>query len=308
MPPVKQDPNTVTATHALEHLAKVDKKLGKLIEAKEAFILKISHMQSTFEALAESIVYQQLTGKAAASIFNRLKVLTHETNFPTPDELLALPEATIRGVGLSQAKTLALIDLSRRTKEGLVPQVSELEKMSNEDILKTLTAIRGIGPWTVEMILIFRLGRLDVMPCTDYGVRKGFSLVYGMDELPTPKYLLNYAEKWRPYRTVASWYMWRALENPNGRSAKALKKEKDAKSKPVAAKVVTKKGVNAKVAAGKVVAKKDIAAKKPAAKAGVKKVAVKPIAAKSTSKKAVKTAATKKATTKKAAPKAKKAK
>jgi DNA-3-methyladenine glycosylase II len=289
MPPVKQVENIVTAAHALEHLAKVDKKLGKLMEAKEAFVLKISHIQSTFEALAESIVYQQLTGKAAASIFNRLKVLTHETNFPTPDELLALPEAKIRSVGLSQAKTLALIDLSRRTKEGLVPEVKQLEKMSDEEILKTLTAIRGIGPWTVEMILIFRLGRLDVMPATDYGVRKGFALLYKMDELPTPKFLLNYAEKWRPYRTVASWYMWRATENKDGRSAQVVKKSEHAKAKPVAAKVVTKKGTAAKVAAGKFVAKKNVTKTDAAEKQATAKkvIAKKTVAKKTVTKKTV---------------------
>ena len=209
---------STSADEAVQILAKADKKLGKLISTKEPFRLNIGHLQNTFEALAESIVYQQLTGKAAASIFNRLKIITHEDKFPTADEILALPETSLRAVGLSQAKTLAIIDLARKTKEGLVPEVEQLVAMSDQQIIDTLTTIRGIGPWTVEMLLIFRLGRLDVMPATDYGVRKGFALTYKMDELPTPKYLLNYAEKWRPYRTIASWYMWRALEGEGGRS------------------------------------------------------------------------------------------
>ncbi len=206
------------ADKAVETLSKVDKKLAKLIVTKPRFQLKISPIQSTFEALAESIVYQQLNGKAAASIFNRLKILTNETQFPTPEEILALPESTIRSVGLSQAKTLALIDLSRKALDGLVPDVEQLEDMTDQEILDCLTAIRGIGPWTVQMLLIFRLGRLDVMPATDYGVQQGFALTYRLKELPTPKYLLSYAEKWRPFRTVGSWYMWRALDKDNGRS------------------------------------------------------------------------------------------
>jgi len=203
---------------AVETLAKLDKKLAKLIASKPRFQLKISPIQSTYEALAESIVYQQLNGKAAASIFNRLKILTNETVFPTPEEILALPQPSIRAVGLSQAKTLALIDLSRKTIEGLVPEVEQLEGMTDQEVLDCLTAIRGIGPWTVNMLLIFRLGRLDIMPATDYGVQQGFALTYKMKELPTPKYLLSYAEKWRPYRTIGSWYMWRALDQDNGRS------------------------------------------------------------------------------------------
>jgi 3-methyladenine DNA glycosylase/8-oxoguanine DNA glycosylase len=208
----ERKPSVLRAEEAVAKLVKSDATLAKLIAAKRPFELHIAHMQSTFETLAESIVYQQLTGKAAATIFNRLKSVTHENRISAPDEILALPEETIRGVGLSRAKTLAIIDLARRTKDGLVPEVDELDSMSDEDIVRCLTTIRGIGPWSVEMLLIFRLGRLDVMPATDYGVRKGFALTYKLDELPTPKQLMAHAEKWRPYRSIASWYMWRALE------------------------------------------------------------------------------------------------
>jgi 3-methyladenine DNA glycosylase/8-oxoguanine DNA glycosylase len=216
---------------AIKHLSKIDEKLAALIKEVGPFNIEISHLQSSFEALARSIVYQQLTGKAAASIFNRVRLLTSETTFPTPDELLALPEATIRAAGLSQSKTLALLDLAAKTRAGLVPAPNQMESMSDAEIVEALTSIRGVGPWTVEMLLIFRLGRLDVMPSTDYGVRKGFALTYGKitpttskavkktaaaskiaDDLPTPKELLNYAEIWRPYRSIASWYMWRAVE------------------------------------------------------------------------------------------------
>jgi DNA-3-methyladenine glycosylase II len=224
---------------AMKHLSKVDAKLGALIEEVGPFTLEISHLQSSFEALARSIVYQQLAGAAAASIFNRLRTLISEKAFPTPDELLALPEATVRAAGLSRSKTLALLDLAEKTKAGLVPEPEQMESMSDAEIVAALTSIRGIGPWTVEMLLIFRLGRLDVMPATDYGVRKGFALTYGKpkrtatksvkkitataaskppDDLPTPKELTDYAEIWRPYRSIASWYMWRAIELHQARS------------------------------------------------------------------------------------------
>jgi DNA-3-methyladenine glycosylase II len=216
---------------AMKHLAKVDAKLGALIEEVGTFTLEISHLQSSFEALARSIVYQQLAGASAASIFNRVRTLVSETEFPTPDALLALPEATVRAAGLSRSKTLALLDLAEKTKAGLVPEPEQMESMTDAEIVAALTSIRGIGPWTVEMLLIFRLGRLDVMPATDYGVRKGFALTYGKpkrtasksakktsatskpaDALPTPKEITDYAEIWRPYRSIASWYMWRAVE------------------------------------------------------------------------------------------------
>jgi 3-methyladenine DNA glycosylase/8-oxoguanine DNA glycosylase len=232
----ERKPQVLNARDAVAKLAKTDARLATVIANSPPFELKIAHMQNTFEALAESIVYQQLTGKAAACIFNRLKIVTGEDKFPTPEEILALPEETIRAVGLSRAKTAAIIDLARRTKEGLVPDVETLHSMTDEEIIQCLTAIRGIGPWSVEMLLIFRLGRLDVIPATDYGVRKGFTLTYKLDELPTPKQLLAHAEKWRPYRTIGSWYMWRALEFEHGRTIAQRKKVEKIASKKVAGK------------------------------------------------------------------------
>jgi 3-methyladenine DNA glycosylase/8-oxoguanine DNA glycosylase len=209
---------TITASQAIKKLSLADPELGNVIKLSPPFQLVIASARDTYETLAESIVYQQLTGKAAASIFARLRKLTNEEKFPTPQEILALPDADIRSVGLSEAKTRAIIDLSRRMAEGALPSIEQLTTMSDHQIVESLTTIRGIGVWTVEMLLIFRLGRMDVMPATDYGVRKGFARTYRLADLPTPKYLLGYAEKWRPYRTVASWYMWRALENTDGRS------------------------------------------------------------------------------------------
>jgi 3-methyladenine DNA glycosylase/8-oxoguanine DNA glycosylase len=123
-----------------------------------------------------------------------------------------MPEDRLRGAGLSRAKTRAIKDIAAKTLAGAVPTSRAIVGMSNEEILERLTLLRGVGPWTVEMLLIFTLGRTDVLPSTDYGVRKGFALTYGWKELPTPKELLQAGEKWRPHRTTAAWYLWRALE------------------------------------------------------------------------------------------------
>lgn len=188
--------------------------MKKLIARVGDFKLAPTAWQSTFEALAESIVYQQLTGKAAATILGRVKKLFHEENFFTPQEILAASEEQLRSAGLSRAKTLALKDLALKTTEGLVPDADDLHDLDDDQIVKRLVAIRGIGKWTVQMLLIFRLGKPDVLPVDDYGVRKGFALVYGLDELPKPKELESFGEIWRPYRTVAAWYLWRSLELP----------------------------------------------------------------------------------------------
>lgn len=188
--------------------------MKKLISEVGEFRLAPTAWQSTFEALAESIVYQQLTGKAAATILGRVKRLFHEENFFSPAEILAATEEQLRSAGLSRAKTLALKDLALKTTEGLVPDVEALHNLDDDEIVKRLVAIRGIGKWTVQMLLIFRLGKPDVLPIDDYGVRKGFALVYGNAALPKPKDLESFGKIWRPYRTAAAWYLWRSLELP----------------------------------------------------------------------------------------------
>lgn len=159
-----------------------------------------------------SIVYQQLNGTAAATILGRVKALYPRRRFPKPEDFLATPDEKLRAAGLSRAKTAAIKDLSSKTLAGVVPSARAIVQMSNEEILERLTTVRGVGPWTVEMLLIFTLGRPDVLPATDYGVRKGFALTYGLKELPKPKELLAFGEKWKPHRTTAAWYFWRALE------------------------------------------------------------------------------------------------
>ena len=167
-----------------------------------------------FDALAESIAYQQLTGKAAATIFGRVRALYPKRKWLDPKQLLATPDETLRAAGLSRAKTAALKDLAAKTIDGTVPSGRALLRMTDDEIITRLTAVRGIGRWTVEMLLLFDLGRPDVWPVDDYGVRKGFAKTFRRRELPTPKQLMKLGEKWRPYRSVAAWYFWRALDAP----------------------------------------------------------------------------------------------
>jgi len=167
-----------------------------------------------FDALAESIAYQQLSGKAAATIFGRVRALYPKKKWLDPEQLLATPDEILRAAGLSRAKTAALKDLAAKTIDGTVPTGRALIRMSDDEIITRLTAVRGIGRWTVEMLLLFDLGRPDVWPVDDYGVRKGFAKTFGRRKLPTPKQLMKFGEKWRPYRSVAAWYFWRALDAP----------------------------------------------------------------------------------------------
>jgi DNA-3-methyladenine glycosylase II len=202
-------------THeALQHLTKTDKVLGRLIRRVGPCRLKPKRRRSPFEALVQSVAYQQLNGNAAATILGRVKALYPHRRFPKPEDLLNTPDEHLRGAGLSRAKTAAIKDIAAKTLSGVVPSLSAIAKMSETDILEQLTSVRGVGPWTVEMLLIFTLGRPDVLPATDYGVRKGFALTYGWKELPRPKELLEFGERWRPHRTTAAWYFWRALELP----------------------------------------------------------------------------------------------
>ncbi|MEP6663935.1 MAG: DNA-3-methyladenine glycosylase [Verrucomicrobiota bacterium] len=196
----------------LKHLSAADKTLARLIRRVGPCTLRPEKNCSPFQSLVRSVAYQQLTGKAAATILGRVKALFPGKRFPAPEDLLAMSDEKLRAAGLSFAKIRAVKDIAAKTLEGVVPTSKEIRKLSNEEILARLTTIRGVGPWTVEMLLMFRLGREDVFPITDYGVRKGFALTYKLDALPSPKELLAHGEKWRPYRTTAAWYMWRALE------------------------------------------------------------------------------------------------
>jgi DNA-3-methyladenine glycosylase II len=204
---------------AVAHLKANDPKLGELIDRAGPFSLRLDPSPSPFESLLESILYQQLHGKAAATIHRRVR--EYFGGDPTPPQLLATPDEPLRAAGVSGNKIKALRDLAERTLDGTVPSHAAIRRMPNEEIVERLTAVRGIGTWTVEMLLIFRMGRPDVLPVTDYGVRKGFALTFQRlpksrpitsADLPKPEAMLRRGKRWAPYRSVASWYLWRACD------------------------------------------------------------------------------------------------
>jgi 3-methyladenine DNA glycosylase/8-oxoguanine DNA glycosylase len=197
---------------ACRHLSDADPRLGELIARAGPFTMRPEPTQSLFAALVEAIVYQQLSGRAAATILRRVVALYRPRRFPRPQDILETPPATLRAAGLSAAKALAVRDLAARTLDGTVPSMLHVRRMSDDEIVERLTTVRGVGRWTVEMLLLFRLGRPDVLPLGDLGVRKGFARTFGRRVLSDPMVLSRRAERWRPYRSVASWYLWRALE------------------------------------------------------------------------------------------------
>jgi len=222
------------------HLTRGDKRLGALIERVGGFHFKLDECDSVYESLLEAIMHQSIAGKAAQAIFARIKALGTNGNCPTPAELLKVPTRALRKCGLSDAKVRAVRDLAQKTIDGVVPTIEQAEKMSDQELVDRLISVRGIGAWTVEMFLIFRLGRPDVLPIHDYGVQKGWALTYRKKYIPKPKELLKFGERWRPYRTVASWYMWRAVHLA-GKDARKMTK----------AKVKIKKRVAVRKASGK---------------------------------------------------------
>ncbi len=217
---------------ALKHLRACDAKLATLIDCAGPFTLRLDPSPSPFESLLESILYQQLHGKAAATIHRRVR--EYFGGDPTPQLLLDTPDEPLRAAGVSGNKIRALRDLAAHTLDGTVPSHAAIRRMSDADIVSRLTEVRGIGTWTVEMLLIFRLGRPDVLPVTDYGVRKGYALTFQRlpksrpieaADLPKPDVLLKRGKRWVPFRSVASWYLWRACDlakntAPAGRSGR----------------------------------------------------------------------------------------
>jgi DNA-3-methyladenine glycosylase II len=169
-------------------------------------------VQSPFQALLRAIVYQQLSGKAAATILGRVHDLFPSRQGIRPQAMLKVSDERLRQAGMSRAKVLAVKDLAAKTLEGTVPTLARLKKMDDDEIVSRLISVRGVGRWTVEMLLIFRLGRPDVLPAADLGVRRGFMLTYKKRHMPLPADILRHGERWRPYRSVASWYLWRSVD------------------------------------------------------------------------------------------------
>jgi DNA-3-methyladenine glycosylase II len=211
---------------AVAHLSAADERLAELVAATNPFSTDAHAAESPYEALLEAIAYQSISGKAAATIFGRVRALGENDRPPTPQRMLQLHKRTLRKAGLSNAKILAMKDLAAKTIRGIVPTRDQAMAMSDDVLVERLTSVRGIGAWTVEMFLIFNLGRPDVLPVHDLGVRKGWCVTYGRKHMPKPKDLLAFGERWRPYRSIASWYMWRAFERAGHATTRRIRPAK----------------------------------------------------------------------------------
>lgn len=195
----------------IRHLSEADPVLAGVIAAAGPYRLRPEVDCPPFQALARAIAHQQLHASAAKAILTRLRDF-HDGVFPTPESLLAMSDADMRAIGFSGSKTAALRDLAAKTIDGIVPDRQTLMALDDQEIIDRLTQVRGIGRWTVEMMLMFQLGRPDVLPIDDFGVRNGFRLAYGLRKMPTPRALAVFGERWRPFRSAASWYLWRAVD------------------------------------------------------------------------------------------------
>ena len=196
----------------LAHLSTADATMKALVEAAGSYRLTRQPHFHPFESLARAIAHQHLHATAANSILQRFVASFGQGEFPTPQKVLASSDASLRAVGFSFAKIASLKDLAGKTVQGIVPDRQTLVRLSDEQIIEHLTQVRGIGRWTVEMLLIFQMGRPDVFPADDFGVRNGFRLAYGLRKMPAPKALSAFARRWTPHRTAAAWYFWRANE------------------------------------------------------------------------------------------------
>ena len=193
------------------HLRKVCAHMRRLIETHGPCALVVEGTRTPFVSLVSAVAHQQLHGAAAETILRRFRAL-FGGRFPTPARLAEVEDEALRGVGFSRAKVAAIRDIAAKTLDGTVPTTRQIKAMPDEEIIARLTSVRGVGRWTVEMLLIFKLGRPDVLPADDYGVRNGFRIIHGLADLPKPKDLLAYGERWRPHATTAAWYLWRAAD------------------------------------------------------------------------------------------------
>ena len=243
---------------ALAHLRRVDPVLGEIIDRVGPCRMEARRAGTHYDALVRAIVYQQLSGKAAGTIHRRFEEL-YGGRAPTAEELLATPDETLRGVGLSRQKTAYLKDLALRVASGEVP-IERLHELDDDAVLAALVRVKGVGRWTAQMFLMFRLGRPDVLPELDLGVQKGLQLAYGLKKLPTPRDVARIGAAWAPHRTIASWYLWRLLDNGDGQGGTLGPTAR----KPAAKKIAVKKVAVTKGGARKSAAKK-AASKKPAA-------------------------------------------
>lgn len=199
---------------AVAHLRAADPVMAALIKRVGPFALELTPARSLFEALLRSIIYQQLHGKAAATIHGRVLAELAQLGGPTAEALTRSTDEALRAAGLSRGKLLAVRDLAAKCLAGTVPSLKQAAKLGDAELEARLTEVRGIGPWTVHMLLIFTLGRPDAMPTGDFAIRLAFKQVYRKRADPSPALILRHARCWQPYRSVASWYLWRHLDTP----------------------------------------------------------------------------------------------
>ncbi|HYB70970.1 MAG TPA: DNA-3-methyladenine glycosylase [Candidatus Bathyarchaeia archaeon] len=199
------------SAHATRHLSKVDPVMRALIRRVGPCGLAVRNQQP-FETLVRAVAHQQIHGRAAEAILGRFVALFPGRRFPSPAAVAATPATRMRRAGFSRGKIRAIKDIARKARDGHVPTRRACHALSDEELIERLTALRGVGRWTVEMLLLFTLGRPDVLPVDDFGVREGFKRAYGRRKQPTPKQLRRHGERWKPYRSVAAWYLWRATE------------------------------------------------------------------------------------------------
>lgn len=210
-PKLRFDPDA-----ALAHLCASDAELAALIKRIGPFALELKPADSLFEALLQSIIYQQLHGKAAATIHGRVLIILETLGGPNAEALSGATDEALRGAGLSRAKLAAVRDLAAKSLAGTVPTMRAALSLPDDELVARLSEVRGIGPWTVHMLLIFYLGRPDVMPTGDFAIRLAFKKLYRKRKEPTPDAIIKHARRWQPYRSVASWYLWRSLDQPAG--------------------------------------------------------------------------------------------
>ena len=200
------------------HLSKVCKRFARVLPNHEPFPTRFEKKKDPYRALVRSVVYQQLSGKAAATILGRVVALFPDKDFPDPEDLLDTDPTLLRGAGLSRQKAAALKDVAQKRIDGIIPPARALTRLPDEEIIERLTAAKGVGRWTVEMYLIFTLGRPDVLPIDDLGVRKGAEKLYRRSF--TPKELGKYGERWGPWRSAAAWHLWRVIDTQTPEKSK----------------------------------------------------------------------------------------
>ena len=206
---------------ALKILQKSDPVMNRLIKDIGPLDFVARTKRSPFESLVQAVAHQQLHGKAAQTILNRFVALFPGGKFPKPEQIAEVPDDVLRGCGFSRAKVLAIQDIALKSLEGVIPSARQIVKLSDEEIISRLTEVRGVGRWTVEMLLIFQLGRPDVLPVDDFGVRNGFQIAYGLPEHPTKKQLAEHGACWQPHRSTAALYLWRAADKSKVKVVKA---------------------------------------------------------------------------------------